>query len=198
MSKKIYIAMITIIIIGVFIFIVTLPQEVENTTVSKEENKVGENTVQTIEEDSQEKIEIQDIDGKGRNYIFTYKDEEYQATYTNDNWHIQDSYKITQYRDILRICKILARQHPIHTQDLKGYRKAEDMAQEWIQHNLVYQLLPEETDVSRSRASLLLPLSEALQCLLSPFPGNPGRLHNGPRRLGQSSRHAESLSTCSF
>ena len=144
MSKKIYIAMITIIIIGVFIFIVTLPQEVENITVSKEENKVGENTVQTIEEDSQEKIEIQDIDGKGRNYIFTYKDEEYKATYTNDNWHIQDSYKITQYRDILRICKILARQHPIHTQDLKGYRTAEDMAQEWIQHNLVYQLLPEE------------------------------------------------------
>ena len=82
MSKKIYIAMITIIIIGVFIFIVTLPQEVENITVSKEENKVGENTVQTIEEDSQEKIEIQDIDGKGRNYIFTYKDEEYKATYT--------------------------------------------------------------------------------------------------------------------
>ena len=79
MSKKIYIAMITIIIIGVFIFIVTLPQEVENIPVSKEENKVGENTAQTIEEDSQEKIEIQDIDGKGRNYIFTYKDEEYKA-----------------------------------------------------------------------------------------------------------------------
>lgn len=56
-----------------------------------------------------------------------------------------------------------------------------------------FQLLPEETDVSRSRASLLLPLPAALQCLVSPLPGNPRRLHHGARRMGKPSCDAESL-----
>lgn len=144
MSKKIYIAIIIITAIGTFKFTATRPQKVENTTVSKEKNEFEENTTQVIEENAQENIEIQDIDGKGKNYIFTYKDEKYQATYTSDNWHIQDSYKITQYKDILKICQILATKHQIHTQDLKDYRTPEDMAHEWLQHNLAYQLLSKE------------------------------------------------------
>ena len=42
-------------------------------------------------------IELTDVDGKGKNYVFSYADESFYATYTTDNWKIIDCEKIKNF-----------------------------------------------------------------------------------------------------
>lgn len=86
-------------------------------------------------------IEIKDIDGKKVNYEFIYNTEKYNAMFVNDTWKIYDSYKITNSNDIKKICEALIEIHKIPSKDYKSYRNAEDMAYEWLQHNLAYTIL---------------------------------------------------------
>lgn len=90
-------------------------------------------------------IELTDVDGKGKNYVFSYADESFYATYTTDNWKIIDSYKITNKSDLIIICQALIDAHPVHGSDKENYRTAEDMAYEWTQHNMAYELLSDDT-----------------------------------------------------
>lgn len=92
----------------------------------------------------EEKIELIDTDGKGIHYTFSYSGETFKAEYSKDNWKIIDSYKINNKKDIYKICEALILIHPIHGLDNNSYRTAEDMTYEWIQHNVAYQLLPED------------------------------------------------------
>ena len=89
-------------------------------------------------------INLRDLDGKKTNYTFTYKNEEFSAKYTKDNWHIKDSYKITNKNDLEIICQALIDVHPIHGKDMKSYRTADDLVYEWQQHNLAYSFLPDD------------------------------------------------------
>lgn len=93
---------------------------------------------------SSKDINLKDIDGKGTNYVFTYKGENFNAKYTKDNWKIYNSYKITNGQDIAYICKALIDVHPIHGKDMKSYRTVDDLVYEWQQHNLAYNLLPDD------------------------------------------------------
>lgn len=92
---------------------------------------------------SPEDIGLYDTDGEGVNYSFSYGGEEFYALCEPENWHITDSYKIEDEDDILLICQALISVHPIHSADMQSYRAAEDMAFEWHQHNLAYNLLPD-------------------------------------------------------
>ena len=87
-------------------------------------------------------INLIDIDGNKTNYSFKYNNEVYHAIYTTDNWHIVDSYKITNENDIKKICRILVKEHPIHSSDKNSYRTIDDLVFEWKQHNIAYFLLP--------------------------------------------------------
>ena len=69
--------------------------------------------------------------------------EVFSAIYTPNNWKIIDSYKITNKQDIIVICEELIKIHPVKGEDGISFRTAEDMAYEWVQHNLAYSLLPE-------------------------------------------------------
>jgi len=89
-------------------------------------------------------IEIVDS-GDGSHYTFKYKKYTFDAIYTKDNWKIVESYKIRNRKDITLICQELSKIHPIHTKDMKAYRTAEDMANEWITHNIAYKLLPTDS-----------------------------------------------------
>ena len=91
-------------------------------------------------------IGLYDTDGQGCNYAFTYGGEYYGAYHEYDNWNITDSYKIRNHDDLVIICQALADIYPIHSADLQSYRTAEDMAYEWEQHNLAYDLLPEDSE----------------------------------------------------
>lgn len=95
---------------------------------------------------SPEDINLTDT-GDGKNYTFTYGDEEFSAIYTEDNWKIIDSYKISNVDDNLIICQALIDEHPIHGSDLVSYRTAEDMAYEWLQHNIAYEILPDDNSM---------------------------------------------------
>ncbi|MBO6233038.1 MAG: hypothetical protein J6N78_03140 [Clostridia bacterium] len=118
--------------------------ENENATEIAEKHKSEETTIETNSEAKSEKIEIIDIDGKGKKYTFNYDDEQFVATYTKENWHIKDSYKINDLEDITKICQALIDIHPIHGRDMKSYRTAKDLANEWFQHNIAYFIIPEE------------------------------------------------------
>ena len=89
-------------------------------------------------------INLRDLDGNKTNYIFTYNNENFSAKYTKDNWHIEDSYKITNAKDIGLICQVLIDVHPIHGKDMKSYRTVDDLVYEWQQHNLAYTILPDD------------------------------------------------------
>lgn len=93
---------------------------------------------------SQEDINLTDTDGRGKHYTFQYDGDTYIAEYTEDNWKIIDSYKIENTEDIVIICLALIAEHPIHGKDMASYRTAEDMAYEWIQHNIAYGVLSED------------------------------------------------------
>ncbi|SFP73825.1 hypothetical protein SAMN04487928_10745 [Butyrivibrio proteoclasticus] len=90
-------------------------------------------------------INLRDTYGNGKNYVFTYGNEEFSAVYTTDNWRIYDSYKINNTEDITIICEALIRVHQIHGSDMESYRTAEDMAYEWLQHNIAYQILSDDS-----------------------------------------------------
>ena len=107
-----------------------------------EVQSTGEDTVSVLK--STRDINLRDIDGKGTNYLFTYKNEDFTAIYTKDNWKIKNSYKITNGQDIAYICKALIDVHPIHGKDMKSYRTVDDLVYEWQQHNLAYMILPDD------------------------------------------------------
>lgn len=98
----------------------------------------------TTESSAPEDIVLTDT-GDGMHYTFTCRGEEFLAEYTPDNWKIRDSWRITDTGDITAICQALREVHPIHSADYEGWRTAEDMAYEWQQHNLAYQMLPEDS-----------------------------------------------------
>lgn len=102
----------------------------------------SEDTVSVLK--STRDINLRDTDGKKTNYLFTYKNEDFTAIYTKDNWKIKNSYKITNGQDIAYICKALIDLHPIHGKDMKSYRTVDDLVYEWQQHNLAYNLLPDD------------------------------------------------------
>lgn len=93
---------------------------------------------------SAEDIHLNDVDGWETNYSFEYSGETYSAVYTPDNWKIIDSYKITSEADMVIICGALANIHPVHGSDGESYRTPEDMAYEWVQHNIAYDILPDD------------------------------------------------------
>ena len=75
-------------------------------------------------------------------YVFNYGGEEFIAYFDTYSWRVYDSYKITNHSDIVTICQALINVHPVYGADWESLRTAEDMAYEWEQHNLAYQMLP--------------------------------------------------------
>ena len=97
-------------------------------------------------------LELTDIDGKGKNYSFTYGGEEFSATYKTDNWKIVDSYRIDNEADMKIICQSLIDEHPVHGKDMVSYRTADDMVYEWQLHNIAYAFLSDdETLINKAK-----------------------------------------------
>ena len=112
---------------------------VENTVINISEI---DNPQNEVEEDIT--ITLIDLDGNGTNYSFKYHDATFYATYTPDNWHIENSYKIKNTSAIRAVCEALIKVHQIHGKDMVSYRTVDDLTYEWIQHNLAYEYLPED------------------------------------------------------
>lgn len=89
-------------------------------------------------------IELTDMDGNKINYSFIYNNEEYFAWYKEDTWHIVDSYKINNEEAMSKICEVLIEEHPIPSRDRKSYREVDDLVYEWKQHNIIYDVLPDD------------------------------------------------------
>ena len=124
----------------------------KDTTSEDEESSGDEESSEETSDDSSDdssaldvvaNLNFHDLDGKGKNYVFTYNGTEFTAIYTKDNWKVIDSYLIESEEDITAICEVLIAEHPIHGKDMESYRTAEDMAYEWLQHNLAYTFLPD-------------------------------------------------------
>ncbi len=92
-----------------------------------------------------EDVGLKDLTGAGTDYAFIYDGTPYAAKYTPDNWEITDSYRITNAMDMAIICQALINEHPIHGKDMVSFRTCDDMAYEWIQHNVAYSFLPEDS-----------------------------------------------------
>ena len=130
-------------------------------TESDGESPVSDNSLETEEETAAEAensgklssvddIGLHAVDETGKNYAFSYHQEEFLAQYTPDNWKIIDSYKITDTDDIVIICQALSDVHPVHGRDMESFRTPEDMAFEWLQHNIAYAFLPDDSPWKRS------------------------------------------------
>lgn len=157
MRKKLFLGVAIIIVIT--IFCIRFNSNTKNTRVqSKDEKLLPESHVTTLwnfvdikdKITSRDNIILYDIDGSGKNYSFTYKNETYNAYYSNDNWHIVDSYKIKSIKGISMICNALIDVHPVHGRDMTSYRTVEDLVNEWIQHNVAYYLLSENDQKKQS------------------------------------------------
>ena len=91
---------------------------------------------------SADDVELVPTDDYACGYVFNYGGEEFIAYFDTYSWRVYDSYKITNHSDIVTICQALINVHPVYGADWESLRTAEDMAYEWEQHNLAYQLLP--------------------------------------------------------
>lgn len=78
-------------------------------------------------------------------YVFDYDGQQFVAYFDQYSWRVYDSYKITNHDDIVTICQALINEHPVYGSDWESFRTADDMAYEWEQHNLAYELLPEDS-----------------------------------------------------
>ncbi|WP_408070886.1 hypothetical protein [Butyrivibrio sp. JL13D10] len=117
--------------------------EVKNDTISDISRDISEAGILANASD----INLTDSDGKGVNYAFTYNAEDFKASYRTDNWTIYDSYKINNMADMTIICQALIEVHQVHSRDMTGYREASDMAYEWMQHNVAYAALPDDSNL---------------------------------------------------
>ncbi len=99
---------------------------------------------------SADDIDLHATDDSGAYFAFVYNGEEFTALYFPDNWRIYDSYKIKDEDDIILICQALKDIYPIHSADYQSYRTAEDMAYEWLQHNIAYNILPDSSSWKES------------------------------------------------
>ena len=141
-KEMISILIIILILLGTIIFII--PIFLKQTTKNEDNN----NSTEEAKEIKEEIKPITDINLRKKEkdsetYLFEYRKKTYEAIYTPDNWHITNSYQIREQNDIAIICKKLIEIHPIHGKDMKTYRKVEDLVTEWIQHNMIYDLLPD-------------------------------------------------------
>ena len=100
---------------------------------------------ESVKLSSVEDIGLHAVDETGKNYAFSYNQEEFSVRYTPDNWKIVDSYKITDTDDMVIICQALLDVHPVHGRDMESFRTTEDMAFEWLQHNVAYAFLPDDS-----------------------------------------------------
>lgn len=164
MSKKIIILIsiiiICIILMAFLFFFVKRKKENNinnNTEISNNNIEIYNENVLKQDENKQEKekdngileliedLSLEDTDGRKTNYTFKYKNETYKAIYTKDNWHIEDSYKIRNKEDMAIICQALTNIHKIHGKDMSSYRTIDDLVYEWEQHNIAYDVLPEDS-----------------------------------------------------
>lgn len=143
-KNKMFLFLIFIAIIGLVIlfFILSEDESKESYNNNKDDSTVSEEPTFVSTIDS---IEIVDVDGKDTNYEFIYHEEVFKVYYVYDNWKIYDSYKIKNQADMKIICQALIDIHPIHGKDRVSYRTADDMVYEWVQHNIAYEILPEES-----------------------------------------------------
>lgn len=136
---KIFILIIILIIVLILFY---LSKKLDEPVNISENNEVIEK--EEVVENIEKEIVISDIDGNGINYEFVYNDEVFKVVYSPDNWKIYDSYKINNTKDMKKICQKLIDIYPIHGSDMISYRNSDDMVYEWLQHNLMYEVLPED------------------------------------------------------
>ena len=170
MSKKSIIIYISILLLFIIFLIIFLCLKIR-----KKDNDIKENIVTNIESElefdenkiletendedngilvSIDDLSLKDVDGKKTNFTFIYKSEVFNATYTKDNWHIEDSYKINNKNDITIICKALTDIYPIHGKDMKSFRTIDDLVYEWELHNIAYDFLPEDSSWKENARSV--------------------------------------------
>lgn len=133
MKKILYIVLVVFLLVG----------------CSDEKAKVDEptNKEEVVEQDNTntayitDRIEIKKV--AKNDYEFVYNGETFKASYLTDTWKIYNSYKIVNSSDIKKICKALIEIKPVYGSDMVSYRTETDMAYEWMQHNLAYEILPE-------------------------------------------------------
>lgn len=141
-KNKIFLILIFIIFLVVLFFILSSDTSKKNDNNIEDDSNIVE---EPSFESSIDSIEIVDVDGKDTNYEFIYHDEVFKVYYVYDNWKIYDSYKIKNQADMKIICQALIDIHPIHGRDRISYRTADDMVYEWVQHNIAYEILPEDS-----------------------------------------------------
>lgn len=148
MNKKFIFTCVVVITIIVILILLAKSNKsnknIETTeTIYSEDSNIAEEKNNSGLLSSTSDINLKDLNGNGKKFEFTYNNQTFSATYSKDNWHIVDSYKITNVEDIKIICQALIDVHPIHGSDMITYRTARDMAYEWLQHNLAYEVLPD-------------------------------------------------------
>ncbi|MBR4211229.1 MAG: hypothetical protein IKR84_02420, partial [Oscillibacter sp.] len=93
-----------------------------NSLEAEEEEETAAEPEESGKLSSVEDIGLHAVDDSGKNYAFSYNQEEFSAQYTPDNWKIMDSYKITDMGDITVICQALSDAHPVHGRDMESFR----------------------------------------------------------------------------
>ena len=148
-------------------------ENIKSTHIYEKDGNGDENTLTAIE-----KINLCDLDGNGKNYTFICKGTSYKATYSKDNWHIVDSYRITDRNDIATVCQALIEVHPIHGRDMSSYRTIEDMVYEWTQHNIAYYILPEDNKWKKNAKDVDLDPADQGRSLAEMYEARTGKKFN--------------------
>ena len=110
-------------------------------------------------------------DGYYEYYSFDYAGKEFYVLHEYDNWKISDSYKIRNTEDMQLICEALLDIYPVHGEDLESCRTPEDMAYEWIQHNIVYEMPLTDARYKENAANVDLDPGDQNKTIMEMFKG---------------------------
>lgn len=194
MNKKriiLYTSILTLFIIFLIIFLFKQISKKDNDTKEETiiniENKIELNENRNVEAKNNEDngilksiddLSLKDVNNKKTNFTFIYMNEVFNATYTKDNWHIENSYKINNKNDITIICKALTDIYPIHGKDMKSFRTIDDLVYEWELHNIAYDFLPEDSSWKENARSVDLDSEDQGRSIKEIYEARTGKKFN--------------------
>ncbi len=160
--------------------VVTTDTEFAETTTSEKMSRIEE-LVRTAGYDEGEpklsdepEVTFQYSDEDYDYYRFYYDGMTFEVLHEYDNWKIFDSCKIRNSKDMQLICGALINIYPVHGADLKSYRTSEDMAYEWIEHNIVYEMPITDASLKDSAANVDLDPKDQNKTMFEILSGRSG------------------------
>ena len=123
-----------------------------------------------------ENLELEGTEDMYESYSINYGSDVLTAIYEDEEWQIIDSYKVKSCADMELICEKLNEIHtiPASESSQEKTREPKDMTFEWLQHNMIYDILPDDSEWKESTKHVNLNAADQGKTYIEIYEGRTG------------------------